>query len=82
MVNIVADIMGKEIEVETEQVRIRPEKSEVERLWADNTKAKELLDWQPNYGGLEGFRKGLAETIEWFTDPDNLKQYKTGIYNI
>ena len=82
MVNMVADIMGKEVEVETEQVRIRPEKSEVERLWADNTKAKKLLGWQPHYGGLEGFEKGLAETVEWFTNPDNLKQYKAGIYNI
>lgn len=79
---LIAGIMGEEVTIKTENIRVRPEKSEVERLWADNTKAKQLLDWQPGYGGLEGFKKGLSETIDWFRDPDNLKQYKEGIYNI
>ena len=78
---LIADIMGVEIRIETDPVRFRPEKSEVERLWSDNTKAKRLLAWEPLYGGLEGFARGLTETIQWFADPVNLKKYKSGIYN-
>lgn len=81
-VNLIADIMGVEIEVETEQARLRPEKSEVERLWAANAKASELTGWVPEYAGVEGFRRGLAETIAWFSEPGNLRNYKIGIYNI
>ena len=81
-VHLIAGIMGKEVTIKTENNRIRPEKSEVERLWADNTKAKKLLGWHPNYGGVDGLKKGLAETIDWFQNPDNLKNYKEGIYNI
>lgn len=80
--NLVAKIMGVEIEIETDDPRLRPSTSEVERLWADNTKARELCGWEPEYSGIEGFRRGLVETIEWFTDPENLSNYKSGIYNI
>lgn len=81
-VRLIADVMDKKIEIITDEVRLRPENSEVERLWADNTKAKELLNWKPEYGGLEGFRRGLTETIEWFSKPENLRSYKANIYNI
>ncbi|MDW7643585.1 MAG: NAD-dependent 4,6-dehydratase LegB [Desulfuromonadales bacterium] len=81
-VEMIADLMGVEVEIVTDDKRIRPEKSEVERLWADNRKAKELLGWTPRYGGGEGLRRGLAKTIEWFTDPGNLKIYKADIYNL
>jgi NAD dependent epimerase/dehydratase len=79
---LIAEVMGVDIEIETDDVRIRPEKSEVERLWADNSKAKTLLGWEPKYGGKEGFKRGLKETIEWFTDERNLSQYKADVYNI
>ncbi len=79
---IIAEIMGADIEIKTDEARIRPEKSEVERLWADNSKARRLLDWEPLYGGKEGLRRGLAETVRWFSDPQNLKAYKVDIYNI
>lgn len=79
---MIAEIMGAEIEIETDAVRLRPEKSEVERLWADNTKARELLGWIPAYGDRAGLRRGLAETIQWFSDPRNLALYKTGVYNL
>ena len=79
--NIAAE-MGCEIEIETDEQRLRPENSEVERLWASNDKARELLGWQPAYGGLEGFRRGLKETIEWFAEPANLSSYKSDIYNL
>lgn len=81
-VRLIAEVMGVEIDIETEQQRLRPEKSEVERLWASNSKARELAGWEPQFGGREGFKRGLAETVEWFTDPENLKQYKADIYNI
>lgn len=81
-VELIGELMGTSIEIETDQVRLRPDKSEVERLWADNTKAKKLLGWEPHYAGKTGFKQGLAETISWFTNPMNLKAYKTHIYNI
>lgn len=76
----IAEVMGTSIEIETEEARLRPAGSEVERLWADNTKAKALLGWQPEYGGLDGFRKGLKQTVAWFENPENLKRYRVGRY--
>jgi len=81
-VEMIADIMGKDITITTDSQRLRPQKSEVERLWADNSKMKRLTGWEPAYGGREGLRRGLAETVEWFSDPENLKGYKADIYNI
>ena len=81
-VSLIQEIMGKEIEIITDEKRLRPDKSEVERLWADNSKAKKLFNWEPKYNGREGIRKGLTDTIDWFQDSNNLKEYKTNIYNI
>ena len=82
VVKTVAEIMGKEIEVVSDIHRIRPSKSEVERLWADNSKAKQLLGWSPHFAGLDGFTKGLSKTIEWFNKTENLNYYKIDKYNI
>lgn len=82
LVELIGDIMQVKIEIETEPERLRPEKSEVERLWADNTRAKQLMGWEPEYAGYEGLRRGLTETIGWFTNRDNLKKYRPGTYNI
>jgi len=79
---LIAEAMNTEIEIITDEARLRPETSEVERLWADNTKAKQLFGWEPAYGGREGFKLGLAETAEWFHDPANLVSYKADGYNI
>lgn len=81
-VRMIADIMGVEIEIETEHQRLRPDKSEVERLWADNGKAERLLGWKPEYAGRDGLRRGLTATAQWFSDPENLKSYKTNLYAI
>jgi dTDP-glucose 4,6-dehydratase len=78
----IAEVMGVDVEFQTDEQRLRPEKSEVERLWASNDKARDLLGWQPEYGGLEGFRRGVIETADWFSDPQNLLTYKTDIYNL
>ena len=77
----IAEIMGVDIQIETDQERLRPENSEVERLWADNLKAKEMFGWEPKYAGLDGFRRGLSETVKWFSQSQNLVMFKTGIYN-
>jgi NAD dependent epimerase/dehydratase len=78
----IAEVMNVEIEIVTDSQRLRPVGSEVERLWADNRKAEQFLAWTPTYAGLEGFRRGLAETITWFTNSENLKKYKWNRYNI
>jgi len=81
-VAMIADIMNVKIEIETDDVRLRPDKSEVERLWADNQKALALAAWQPQYAGKDGLWRGLVETIEWFAKPENLSWYKADRYNI
>lgn len=58
--------------------RIRPERSEVQRLWCDNTKLKNLTGFQPDYT----LEEGLERTIEWFVKPENLRKYKMKIYNV
>ncbi|WP_289127842.1 NAD-dependent 4,6-dehydratase LegB [uncultured Clostridium sp.] len=72
----IIDIIGKDVKIICDEERIRPEKSEVNRLWADNTKIKELTGWAPNYN----IDEGLAETVEWIKN--NLQHYKTDIYNV
>jgi dTDP-glucose 4,6-dehydratase len=81
-VKLIAEVMEAEVDIETEVARLRPGKSEVERLWADNTKARELFGWSPDYGGLDGFRRGLRETALWFRDPGNLARYRAGRYTL
>jgi NAD dependent epimerase/dehydratase len=66
LAQLIIELMEAKIEIQTEAQRLRPEKSEVNRLWADNTKAQKLLNWQPIYGSIEGLKQGLAETIGWF----------------
>lgn len=78
----IAEAMGTEIELKEDPQRLRPQKSEVERLWASTCKAKALLGWEPKYGGRDGFRRGIAETVAWFRDPASLVLYKSHIYNI
>ena len=79
---LIAETMNTEIEITSDEARVRPENSEVERLWADNTKARELFGWNPSYVGQDGFKKGLTETIDWFTQSKNLQSYKSDIYNL
>ena len=78
----IAEVMRTEIEIVTDEQRLRPQKSEVERLWAANGKARELLGWEPRYGGLDGFRRGLEETVAWFTQESHLKGYRADTYNL
>lgn len=79
---IIAEAMDVEIEILADEQRLRPEKSEVDRLWAANKKAVRLLGWRPSYSGLDGFRRGITETVAWFRQPANLAAYKPEIYNL
>jgi NAD dependent epimerase/dehydratase len=79
---LISETMDVKIEIISDEARMRPKNSEVERLWADNSKAKVLFGWQPTYSGRDGFKRGLAETINWFTKAENLQSYKSGIYNL
>lgn len=81
-VALIAEVMGAQVSTETDSDRLRPEKSEVERLWASNDKARALFGWQPAFAGREGLRRGLQHTVTWFTQAENLAVYKTDRYNI
>ena len=74
-VKLIGEIAGKTLNVKTEQVRIRPDASEVERLCCDNSKAKKLLGWQPKQTGIEGLRAGLSHSLEWFSYSKNREYY-------
>jgi NAD dependent epimerase/dehydratase len=72
----IIDIIGEKVEIVCDDERLRPEKSEVNRLWADNTKIKKLTDWSPEYT----LDAGLEETINWIKG--NMRHFKTDIYNL
>ena len=76
--NIIKDIMNSDVKFITEEQRIRPDKSEVFRLWCDNSKIKELTGFELKYN----IEQGLKKTVEWFIKEDNLKKYKANIYNV
>lgn len=71
-------IINPDAKISKDANRVRPEKSEVERLLGSNKKIRKLTSWKPEYG----LDKGLRETVEWFKDKENIKLYKTGIYNV
>lgn len=73
----IARIMGEEVEYVVDPERLRPSKSEVRRLCGDNSLITSLTEWRPEVS----LEEGLSRTIDWFTDPENLKHYKTDIYN-
>jgi len=81
-VALIAEVMNVKIEIVTDKKRLRPKNSEVERLWADNTKVKNLFGWEPKFSGREGFHKGLVETVKWFVNPNNINRYKLETYNV
>ena len=76
--NIVKELMNSDVEFILDENRIRPAKSEVFRLLCDNSKINKLTGFKPQVD----IREGLQRTIDWFTRPDNLKKYKSEIYNV
>lgn len=76
--SLIARLMNANVEFVEDTERLRPKNSEVFRLWGDNTKMKSLTGFEPSYT----IESGLQETIDWFSDPENLKKYKADIYNV
>ena len=75
--NLIKDLMKSDVTFITENQRLRPEKSEVFRLWCDNSLINQLTGFKPSLS----IERGLQETINWFLNPENLKKYKSDIYN-
>jgi dTDP-glucose 4,6-dehydratase len=82
ILKIINKDFGYHFGVKIDKKRIRSKSSEVYRLYAYNAKAVKILKWRPKYSGLKGFKKALQKTINWFSDPKNLKYYNSDIYNI
>ena len=78
----IAGLMGASVEIEQDSIRLRPERSEVDRLCASNAKARDKLHWSPRFTGIEGLRKGLQQTIAWFARPENLSRYRENVYTL
>ncbi len=76
--NLIRDLMKSDVQWSVDEQRLRPEQSEVNRLWCDNTKIRALTGYEPQFS----LAQGLQKTIDWFTDDKNLAKYKTGIYNV
>lgn len=74
---LIADIMGKDVKYIVDPERLRPASSEVFRLLGDNTLITTLTSWKPKYD----LEEGLCKTISWFTQGDNMRGYKPEIYN-
>lgn len=79
---LIGKIMNVSLEVITDEQRFRPQVSEVNRLFGDNSRLCQLTQWKPLYGGKDGFREGLTKTAEWFSNPDNLAFYNPGTYTV
>lgn len=79
---LIAERMGREVTIVADEQRLRPDKSEVERLLAGTEKAARLFGHAPAYAGIEGLRQGLDQTIAWFAEPENLASYKPQAYNV
>lgn len=75
---LIAKIMNADVKFVEDSQRLRPKNSEVFRLWGDNSKIRSLTGFIPEYD----IEKGLKETVEWFTEPENLRKYKANIYNV
>jgi len=81
-IKLIAGILDVQVDISHDEKRMRPESSEVFRLYGDNSLIKELTNWEPLYSGIDGFKRGLKITIEWFSDPKNLSKYRAGEFTI
>ena len=75
---LIKELMSSDVTFISEEQRKRPQKSEVFRLWCDNKKINELVGYKPQVN----IQDGLKKTIDWMTKPENLKMYKSEIYNV
>ena len=82
LARIIIEIMGVKADIERDEQRVRPVDSEVRLLRADNSKARQLIGWQPELAGIDGLRRGLEQTVRWFSDPANRASYPRTQYVI
>ena len=82
MVFLISMLMQRDVKVDKSSERIRPAKSEVNRLCASNNKAKKLLNWKPKFVGKKGLKKGLLKTIDWYRKNSDLKEFDRKLYVI
>lgn len=68
VVDMLSDICGLRPSIAVDRARVRPETAEVERLWSDSSKMKEVFGWEPGLAGLDGLNRGLESTVEWFRE--------------
>ena len=78
---LISEVMGKNIEIITDEQRLRPIGSEVNRLYGDSSLLRKLTGWHPEFAGVSGLRRGISSTVDWFSNPKNLSLYKSQIYN-
>ena len=78
----ICEILNKKVEVKVDQKRLRPKKSEVNKLLSKNSKAKKILRWRPKFSGKSGFFKGLKKTIEWSKQNEDLLKNQSDSYNV
>ena len=76
LVNLISELIGEDIKITSDEQRIRPKDSEVDRLFADNKKLTQSTSWQPQFS----LKQGLTETIEWLKR--NNSKYKSDLYNV
>ena len=81
-IELIAQVMNADIDIVLDPQRIRPEKSEVNRLCSDNSKIKKLTTWSPQFADKDGLQKGLEKTAVWFMEAGNMAKYKSDIYNV
>jgi len=82
IIEILKNEFGFDFRIKIEKKRKRSISSEVDRLYSSNIKAKKLLNWTPNHGGLLGFKKGLAKTIKWYEKNYKSKKLRSNNYAI
>ena len=80
--NLITEYIGKDVIFEIDKKRLRPKKSEVDHLLSANNFAKKIINWEPEFKNKSGFKRGLQQTIEWFSKPENIKLYKSDLYNL
>ena len=78
MADTLVELINPNAKIVQDETRLRPEKSEVFRLFGDNSKIIEHTNWNVEHT----LKEGLQETINWFSNKENLRQYKAGIYNV
>ena len=82
VISLIMELTNSSGKILSDGKRYRPNKSEVNRLWGCNKKAKKLLGWKPQYTGIKDFKKAILETINWYKIPKNLEKFDPKQFNI